>query len=494
MDGFAGFTAVTANNATAGFTNLTAAQAAAVTLATNVTSTTLSLKTATGTSDVLGVTLKNTTATTSADFASATITGFETLNVTSSSGVKVATGDINVISFAAAADLTTITVGGEYSAALDLTNTAKAVTVTSTQTGTAILNVQGAAIKGSSITTTANIDTITTAAVAGTTGDFVTYNAGAGNDVVKTTAGFLNNISAASGSLKLEGGAGTDTLELTAAGAMTDAHFQFVTGFEKITNSGTNQAVDISTGGFFNTNFAGAVEFATNSGTANTAINLQSYTGAATVATTVAANGATSVTTGSGADKVTVTSAGAGTVAVDTGLGNDTVDMTNSAATGGTTILTGAGNDIITGVVVAATITAGTGADAITVGAGAQTIVIGNTDSGITVATADSVTGFLSGTDFLKMGTAADAATANAVNYSEASIAVADFAAALTAANTALATLAAGNTGAVEAYNIQWDATNGYVFNDTNGDGTADQVVLLVGVTGASIAATDIIA
>jgi len=90
------------------------------------------------------------------------------------------------------------------------------------------------------------------------------------------------------------------------------------------------------------------------------------------------------------------------------------------------------------------------------------------------------------------MGTAGDA-TANTGTYVEASAAVADFAAALTAANTALATLA-GTSAATELYSFQWDANNGYLFNDTDGNGTADQVVVLVGITGASIAATDIVA
>jgi len=79
-------------------------------------------------------------------------------------------------------------------------------------------------------------------------------------------------------------------------------------------------------------------------------------------------------------------------------------------------------------------------------------------------------------------------------NYVEATVAVADFAAALGAANIQLAALALATTGDLEAYAFQWDAANGYLFNDVDGNGTADQVVVLVGVVGTTISDVDIIA
>lgn len=69
-----------------------------------------------------------------------------------------------------------------------------------------------------------------------------------------------------------------------------------------------------------------------------------------------------------------------------------------------------------------------------------------------------------------------------------------DFATALTNANAALAALKVANPASTELANFQWDATNGYLFNDTNADGTADQVIVLVGITGATFAVSDIIA
>ena len=98
------------------------------------------------------------------------------------------------------------------------------------------------------------------------------------------------------------------------------------------------------------------------------------------------------------------------------------------------------------------------------------------------IASADEITGFATGSDKLQLGVAGIAGNSN-----EAGGAVADFTAALAAADAAL--------GGTVVYAFQWDASNGYLFEDTNADGTADQVIVLVGVTGATFdATTDIIA
>ncbi len=65
---------------------------------------------------------------------------------------------------------------------------------------------------------------------------------------------------------------------------------------------------------------------------------------------------------------------------------------------------------------------------------------------------------------------------------------VANFDAALSAANTAF-----GQSFGVQQYSLQWDANNGYLFNDINGDGSADQVIVLVGVTNMDFAASNIV-
>ena len=407
-DGFGGVSALITSADGGGFTGMTAAQAAAVTVTADQTAVTYALTTATGSADVLSVTLKNGTASASADLAGATITGFETLNVTSSSGnVDETNAAANTVSFTAAANLSAINVAGAYGAYVILDNTAKAVTVSNTLTGTAALKIEGEVIKGSSITTTANGDTIETAlaSVAGVSGDFVTYNAGAGDDAITTSLTALNNTNNAAASLKIDGGAGTDTLSFaTADVSFADASFQYVTGVEKLTVASTT-SLNFTTGGFFDNNFKASGVTLTAAGITNgntATINASSFTGAAKVALTTAADGASSadnvaVTTGTGADTVTVTASSwvgaagaAGSLAVTTGAGNDIISVTTG------TLLAVTGTNAVT-------VNAGSGADTITavhVNAGADlgnfSFVIADGDS--LAASRDKITGFDLGT------------------------------------------------------------------------------------------------
>lgn len=311
------------------------------------------------------------------------------------------------------------------------------------------------------------------------------------------------------------GGDGTDILTITptidTAFTLDDAIFTQVSGIDKIVIADTGTGGQtITTAGLFQAAFGAAgVDLQTTATTAATGagmvVNLSAVTGPVTLTTTTT-TGAQVITTGNGNATVFAT-ASTGAVGITTGTGADVVTLTTSDDTGGVgcVINTGAGNDIITIVAAggAATsignlITGGLGADTITLGNDAEinTIVIGNTDSGITLAGADSITGFVAATDTLKMGTAAAATGASTTdNYVEAGAAVADFAAALSAANIQLAALALATTGALEAYAFQWVAgTNGYLFNDTDGSGTADQVVVLVGIIDTTISNVDIIA
>jgi hypothetical protein len=93
--------------------------------------------------------------------------------------------------------------------------------------------------------------------------------------------------------------------------------------------------------------------------------------------------------------------------------------------------------------------------------------------------------------DTLKLGLAGDA-TADTGNYMEAAAAVADYTAALAAANLALAALN-GTSSQSQLYAFEYDASNGYLFEDTNSDGAADQVVVLVGIDKDGLSAADIV-
>lgn len=206
---------------------------------------------------------------------------------------------------------------------------------------------------------------------------------------------------------------------------------------------------------------------------------------------------------------------------------NDNIKVLSTDATRKFFANGGSGNDLITGHNGVNgldgqkgndTLVGGLGADTLHGGLDADKFVIGNTDSGITVATADTIDDFKTTVDKLVLGTAAVQQTATnglVANYVEATTAAAAvvaagatpaktaFEVATTAANAALATLATANTGDVEAYAFQFINTGtvaapvntGYLFNDTDGNGIADQVIVLTGgINAAGIAAADIIA
>ena len=370
--------------------NVTAAQAGALTVrGDQTTAFTVTLADATGTADVVGLTLSNPTATATApadvDVAGLSIAGVETLNITSSGGgVDLANAaTLNSVAFAnnGADKLKTITVAGASSLDLNLANTAVAVTVTSAQTGTGSLKVAGNVIKGSSITTTANKDDITVTAQAdGAAGDFITYNAGAGDDAISATAAAINNSVNTKASVKIDGGAGIDTLTFSETGlTLGDAQFQYITNIEKFVNSAAG-TVAITTGGFFDTNYktAGA-EFALGESGVGAARSLDASSFTGNLKVGVSNSGAANVST------------------VKTGAGNDTITLTQGGTVNTTThvIEAGLGNDTIVAKNAFVTITGGKGADVIDItdtGASRDTIVIAAGDS--VVGAHDKITGY----------------------------------------------------------------------------------------------------
>lgn len=182
------------------------------------------------------------------------------------------------------------------------------------------------------------------------------------------------------------------------------------------------------------------------------------------------------VALGSGDDAFTVVG-GTGNLEIEGGAGDDNI----TTLAGDDQIEGGAGDDTISSGTGDDTVTGGTGTDAITLGGGTNVVVVDDGDSGITAVTADSVTGFVSGTDTLSLGTAGTAA-----NYVEAT-GTGAFAACLAAANAAM-------DGTV-LYYADDDGIDTFVFEDSDGDGTADQGIILTGITtGAGFALTDIVA
>ena len=400
------------------FTKLTAAQAAAITVTGDNTANdlTFALATATGTSDVASITLASATATSNVDVSLLTVAGFETLNIAATTGTAGTSSDVAFKSGGADV-LTAVNITGTADVGLVGTNTAKAVTVTSTTSG--IATISGNFVNASSITTGAGKDAITLG-----TG-FGTYNTGAGDDAISATAAQLNT---GANYNVLNGGEGTDTLTISdgAAAAITivDNNLSKLTAIEKIVITDTttgNQS--ITTGGWVDSAFkASGFNLTTTSTDGNVTIDMTSFTGAATLkATTVgtgAGKGAITINTGSGADVITVSAAAAGDAGVvNTFAGDDKITTASAEAF---TITAGAGNDTIvlgsSGVntIVFADTAALNGVDTITSFAKAADIinwVKGDTETAVTGALTTSAD------DFYQLGglTAGKADTAEAV-------------------------------------------------------------------------------
>jgi len=339
-----------------------------------------------------------------------------------------------------------------------------------------------------SVTGGAGSDTFTTSAAGTmqindlTTGDIVISTLAKANVTTSSSGVSVFTATAAT----TNAGGGTVTLTSAAAGSSINLALAggayAVNGGAGVDNITGSAGADTITGGAGNDNLTGnggADTFAVDSGTdtitdLTTTDILTVATGAAASATGVTAFVATAGTVLTGTGTATLNAAAAGS----------TIDMT--LATGGFTLNGGAGVDNITDGPGADTITGGAGADVIVSAAGADVFAYGarttvSTQTGITVATADSITGFVSGTTFMKLGTAGAAA-----NYGEA-VAVADFATAKAAADAAM-------NGTILYHLTSITAGDGLLFVDSNADGTADAVIVLVGITSAGFALTDIVA
>lgn len=518
MSLFPSYTAVQSNGAGGGFTNLTASQAAAVTNRVDQSAITYSLSNATGSSDVLSVILSNGTSgtgpVTKADLAGATVTGFETMNVTSSSG---SVSSISSLSFASggAADLTALNITGSKPITVATANIAKAVTIdasANTYAGATAtdysLTISGDVVKASTITGTAKQDSLTTtAAVTGTTGDYVVYNALAGDDLVSTTVGALNNTSAGNASLKLNGGDGSDTLTFSDAAAtvtLTDNCFQFVTGFEVVNVvANGNNAISLTSGGFFDSNFKTSGVTLNLGAAANAAantVNLATFTGKLNIAldVTAATTNAQGVTAGSGDDVITVlmSKTTSGATVISGGAGNDAINVTIGGTTSTTSpiINGGLGQDTITltGSVAAATIAR----MVIAVGEGTSTVAAPDAVAGASIGI---TAGTKFGTTFDFDGTAVAASNATSTASSIANVNYAITSGLMTFTGTGATTLSAAQKAAIAQAAITTanntvvftDGSDSYVFhNGAAAANAGDSLVKLVGVTalGAGIA------
>ena len=517
MSLIAGVTAIEVSSGGGVYTKMTAAQLGDITfLADNTTSTTFTLETAAGTTDVANIKLASATATLNVDVIGVSVVGVETVNVIASTGTNTS-GDSDFGFLADSADsVKAVNISGSADVDLNIVaNTFDVVAATidaSGLTGTGHLEITGGVLfNGSKVIGSDNADTI---AISSTTG--TTYESGKGDDAF--TGSLADLVQTGSADNKINGGEGTDKITLDdTTTTLTDNHFMGLSNVETLALSNTVGDAVITTGAGFNTAFASGITITT--GTMAVAKDLDFNGGLATVdikltvdATSVIgdATDVNAIDTGSGNDTVTFTgddtyvgAAGAvaqGTITINTNAGDDTISVTigtletDANTTGGQAI----------------TITGGTGADTITkVGVngddalGVAHFVIADGDS--LAASYDKIVGFDASTattfsDALDFGTvaigtvsthndfgtiASSSTTAGVVTFDDA----AGFATALVIDSSNLADVlgylnantAAGDTVAF-AFDKNADGTNDstMVWNNS----ASDSLVLLDGTTG----------
>ncbi|MFN9927664.1 MAG: hypothetical protein ACK53I_12085 [Phenylobacterium sp.] len=185
-----------------------------------------------------------------------------------------------------------------------------------------------------------------------------------------------------------------------------------------------------------------------------------------------AGDGSNSISGGEGANNL---SGGAGGDTFSAGSGSDTI----STGGGSNSVTAGGGTDSIVGGGANDSFSGGAGTDTITGGGGTDTFFYVAGDTGLALGQLDRITDFAAG-DVFEFGLAAGSGS----NYA-AEATVADFAAALAAANTAM-----DGTVIYAAYAVGADV---FVFADTNADGTADQAVFLAGSTLADVSSASFI-
>ena len=519
MSVWSGITAVELTAATNSITNMTATQGAAVTaFGTDIGASTLTLASSGGTTDVLNLKLGTGLATAAAaNTGVLTITGFETLNLSTNAGptaTAVANRTSTITGAIVDTSLTAVNLTGTAFVFTDIASS-KAVAWNgsaligdgnTTAASVAGLTVGGSAFAGSTITGSNFVDTFTI----GATGS--TYNAGAGDDlVISTQAGFLGSI--------VDGGSGTkdvaritDTAASTATLTIADNTFGGLTGFETINFSGAVAGDFLwSLGGFANGIAAANGGFITATATAlATAVtgdiitvdasglagtNALKLTMTNTGLAAAAVTAATTITGSNGADTIVYSEAGVvggnnqRTITISGGAGNDTITV-SSVAVGAVSIDGGSGNDTITGSAQADTITGGTGTDTMT-GNGAIDTFVFSTNGSVAGTALDVITD-MGTTDILQFGAGtlvllgADAtALVAGTNVQQSAGGLVTFA---TADNTLALKIAAvqADTQLDAAQSVAFfvDSGNTYVYYAGAAVGnTDDQIVQLTGIT-----------
>jgi hypothetical protein len=519
---FSGISAVEVGASTSTIlSGLSAAQAANIkVVGDTATAVTFALGNSAGTADVLSLTLGTglTTAAATNLATSVVANGFETINIAANPGPTSTLGAARISTVGAITGdkVKTINLTGtsinlaNAATTLSTTINASALTGDGTASGSIGLVLGGTLVGGSVVTGSAFNDTLTAG------GENATYTAAAGNDKFITT----QELATADGAtdMVVDGGVGTDTLQLTTFSAVGDTAFTNFTGFEKLVLDATSTAtttVVATLGSAARTAFPTGVTVTSGATADATLYTFASglYDKAVTLTLVSAATGASAaanitITTGSGNDIINVSApawvagatAGPGVIAVSTGAGNDTITVatgTQTAATAAPVVITpGLGADVVYSTGVNITSTANALMTTYVVPAGDSLITgydqIHGFDLGngtlspnvlalegtprITAYSATAATGYTGGELTVTVTT-----TTGLVVFAGTS------AASLTLANKILAVQSVVTATALDTA-IFLDGNSTFVFqNNTAGD----TLIELVGVTGASLASTN---
>jgi hypothetical protein len=125
-------------------------------------------------------------------------------------------------------------------------------------------------------------------------------------------------------------------------------------------------------------------------------------------------------------------------------------------------------------------------------GTGDNVYIIGDDDTGITLLTADVIAAFVTGADTLSLGATGSSTTFVASDGDDDAGTATVFADALIQANV-LFDADAGDLLYALVSDGATDAQS-WLFEDTDGDGDADLVIVLTGLTSSDLISTDIVA
>lgn len=446
----------------------------------------------TGGADTANLELNAADLVTTGGAAGLTIAGVETLNIN-------ATG-VNLLGTTTLAATTKLVITGAGSVSSTLASTLAKTIDGSAATGDLVIDNSAAAAAIESIKTGTGDDTYTTNYANLTADDVIELGGGTVDSLRFADAATFNDATTQALLTKVTG---VEQLGTVNAPLTVDGDFVSQTSFYTDGAAGAFALTDVAnnTGATFGAGaiLASTVGMKLGANTLN--VNLAgSKTAAADVTAGLTVTGSANINVDSSgtdgvADNVLALTAADNQAVVVTGSQNLTLTATAAVATTGFSIDGSAftGKLTVTGTAAADIVKGGSGKDIISGGAGAAVAdtLTGNGGAdkftiiaGATSTTFDTITDFLTKSDTIDFS---GAVAGSSTNYSEATVAVADFTAALAAANTAL-------DGAAVLYSVQQIGSDTYVFADDAATGSATEVVKLTGVALAGVEFGDIVA